>query len=71
MKVYFDNDGSYGQNAINIPVIANGKPIGFVSEVNQERVTCYLWDRFVDKDLRAFNMGTTEQDICSISIVNN
>ena len=71
MIVYFDNDGLYGQNAVNIPVLVNNKPIGFVSEVNQERVTCYLWDRYVGKDLCAFNIGSTEQDICSISITND
>ena len=49
MVVYFNNDGSYGQSAINIPVLVNGKPIGFVSEVNKEHVTCYLWDRFIDR----------------------
>ena len=68
MEVYFNNDGSYGQNAVHIPVVVNGKPIGFVSKVNQERVTCYLWDRFVDKELHVVNITKKEQDIRSISI---
>lgn len=68
MIVYFDNDGSYGQGAVNIPVLVNGRPIGLVSEVNQERVTCYLWDRFVDREQFSFNATTTEQDIRAISI---
>ena len=67
MKVYFNNDGSYGQNAVHIPVVVNGKPIGFVSEVNQEHVTCILWDRFVDRKQIGVSMYG-EQDICSIEI---
>ena len=68
MVVYFDNNGLYGQNAVNIPVVVNGKPIGFVSEVNQERVTCYLWDRFVSEEVLGMNMYTKEQDVRAISI---
>ena len=68
MEVYFRNDGSYGQKAVKIPVIANGKPIGFVSEVTEERVTCYLWDRFIQKDQICFNAFSREQDIRAISI---
>lgn len=71
MVVYFDNDGSYSQDAVNIPVLVNGKPIGFVSEVNQERVTCYLWDRFVSREQPLFNMSSSEQEIHSISIIND
>ena len=70
MKVYFDNDGSYGQNAVHIPVIVNEKPIGFISEVNQERVTCILWDKFVDVEMNAVNITKKEQDILSIRINN-
>ena len=68
MEVYFKNDGSYGQNAVNIPIIVNGKPIGFICEVTEERVTCYLWDRFVDKEQIGFNAFSREQDIRAISI---
>ena len=71
MIVYFDNDGSYGQNAVKIPVLVNNKPIGFVFEVTEERVTCYLWDKYIGKDLRGLNMSMKEQDICSISINND
>lgn len=67
MEIYFENDGSYGQNAVHIPIVVNGKPIGFVSEVSQERVTCYLWDRFVDKEQIGFCMSGT-QDIRAIHI---
>ena len=70
MIVYFNNDGSYGQGAVNIPVLANGKPIGFVSEVTEERVTCYLWDRFIDVEMNLINLTKKEQDIHSISIIN-
>lgn len=68
MIVYFNNDGLYGQGAVNIPVLVNNVPIGFVSEVTKERVTCYLWDRFVGKEQIGHNMYTTEQNIRSISI---
>lgn len=49
MVVYFDNDGTYKKDAINKPVLVNDIPIGFISEVNDERVTCYLFDRYVGK----------------------
>ena len=71
MVVYFDNDGSYGQGAVNIPVLANNKPIGFVSEVTEERVTCYLWDRFIDVEMNLINITKKEQNILSIGINNN
>jgi hypothetical protein len=45
--IYFDNDGTYDEEAVNMPVLVNDKPIGFVSEVNRERITCYLWDIYV------------------------
>ena len=67
MKLYFGNDGSYGQSAVNIPVIVNGKAIGFVSEVSQDCVTCLLWDRFIDREQIGLSMYG-EQDIRSIKI---
>ena len=69
MEVYFNNDGSYGQSAVNAPIIVNGKPIGFICEVNKERITCYLWDRFVSKEQSEVSM-CGEQYICSIRIEN-
>ena len=69
MVVYFNNDGSYGKSAINIPVLVNGNPIGFVSEIDEERVACYLWDRFIDRKQIGVSMYG-EQDICSIEINN-
>lgn len=71
MEVYFNNDGTYGQNAVNIPVIVNRKPIGFVSEVTEERVTCLLWDRFVDVEMSVINITKKEQDIRAIKINND
>lgn len=71
MIVYFNNDGSYGQGAVNIPVLVNGKPIGFVSEVTEERVTCYIWDRFVSTELYKVNISKKEQDIHSVGINND
>ena len=68
MEVYFNNDGSYGQEAVHIPVTVNGKPIGFVSEVTEERVTCYLWDRFIKKEQIGYRACSKEQDIRAINI---
>lgn len=68
MEVYFKNDGSYGQSAVKAPVVVNGKPIGFICEVTEERVTCYLWDRFVQKEQFSINVLSREQDIRAISI---
>lgn len=69
MKIYFDNDGSYGKDAINIPVLISKKPVGCVSEITPERVTCYLWDRFIriNKEQVGVNKKTAEQDIRSIN----
>lgn len=69
MEVYFNNDGSYGQSAVKAPIVVNGKPIGFICEVSKERVTCYLWDRFVSKEQFGVSM-CGEQDIRSIRIKN-
>lgn len=69
MEVYFKNDGSYGANAINIPVVVNGKPIGFIYEVTEKRVACYLWDRYIHKEQIGVSIYGT-QDIRSINIDN-
>lgn len=50
MEVYFKNDGSYGESAVNIPVTVDNMPVGFVSKVNEEYVTCCLWDRYIIKE---------------------
>lgn len=68
MEVYFENDGTYGQSAVKTPVIVNGKPIGFICEVTEEIVTCYLWDKFIQKEQLGFNAFSREQDILSINI---
>lgn len=70
MEVYFKNDGSYGQSAVKIPIIVNGKPIGFICEVTKELVTCYLWDKFVYKEQIGFNAFSKEQDIQAIRVSN-
>lgn len=68
MIVYFENDGSYGQGAVRRPILVNEKPIGFVSEVTEEIVTCYLFDRYVHKEQFSLNAFSREQDIRAISI---
>lgn len=68
MIVYFDNDGSYDESIVNIPILVNDKPIGFISEVNEERVTCFLWDRYVEKDEYLVAMNPIKQEIRSFSI---
>ena len=66
MEVYFKNDGSYGESAVNIPVTVNNMPVGFVSEVNEGCVTCCLWDRYITKELIDYNLCSKEQNIHSI-----
>lgn len=66
MGVYFENDGSYGKSAVNIPVTVNNMPVSFVSEVDEERVTCCLWDRYIIKEQIGYNLCSKEQDIHSI-----
>lgn len=66
MEVYFKNSGSYGESAVNIPVTINNIPVGFVSEVNEEYVTCCLWDRYIIKERIGYNVCSKEQNIHSI-----
>lgn len=66
MEVYFKNDGSYGESAINIPVTIDSRPVGFVSEVNEGCVTCYLWDRYIIKEQIGLNLCSKEQNVRSI-----
>jgi hypothetical protein len=68
MEVYFKNDGSYGQGAVKAPIVANDRPIGFIDEVTEEQVTCYLWDKFVYKEQIGFSAFSKEQDIRAIRI---
>ena len=66
MEVYFKNDGSYGESAVNIPVIVNNMPVGFVSEVNEEYVICCLWDRYIIKEQLGLDLCSKEHYIRSI-----
>nr|DAT55716.1 MAG TPA: hypothetical protein [Caudoviricetes sp.] len=66
MEAYFKNDGSYGESAVNIPVTINNIPIGFVSEVNEECVTCCLWDRYIIKEQLGLDLYSKEHYIRTI-----
>ena len=68
MIVYFKNDGTYKQDAVNTPILVNDKPIGFIHEVNEEFITCYLWDRYVKKVEGLRNGVPFEVEFRSISI---
>lgn len=68
MVVYFNNDGTYKEDALNAPVLVNDKPIGFISEVTEERVTCYLWDRYARKVEGLRNGDPREREFRSISV---
>ena len=68
MKAYFNNDGTYTQDAKNAPILVDNIPIGFISEVNQEQVTCYLWDRFVRKVEGLRNGNPFEKEFRAIGI---
>ena len=67
MKIYFTNDGSFGQSAVNAPVHVNGFPVGFISEVNQEKVTCCIWQKFTDVEVYGMSMSG-ECEVHSIGI---
>lgn len=71
MRVYFDNDGSFGQNAVKAPIIVNEKPVGFIEEVDEKRVTCFLFDKYIFREQIGLNMFCAEQDIRCIGINNN
>lgn len=66
MKIYFDNDRTFGKSAVGIPVTVDEKPIGFVQEVYPDRVVCMLWDKFVGIEQDHIIIGHKEQDIKSI-----
>ena len=68
MIIYFENDGSYGQGAVKRPILVNKNAIGFIDEVTEERVTCYLFDRFVRREQVGYAAFSKEQDILAISI---
>ena len=68
MVVYFDNDGTYKEDDVKAPVVVNDKPIGFISEVSEERVTCYLWDIYVRKVEKKKNGFPVDTEVHSISI---
>ena len=66
MEVYFKNDGSYGESAVNIPVTVNNMPVGFVLEVNEGCVTCCLWDRHIIKEELGLDLCSKKHYIRSI-----
>lgn len=68
MTIYFNNDGTYKEDALNAPVLVNDKPIGFILEVTEERVTCYLWDRYVRKVEGLKNGDPRKRVFSSISV---
>lgn len=68
MKIYFNNDGKYGQSAVHAPIIINDKVIGFIAEVDDAQVTCYLWDRFVFEEQCGLNAFSNEQNIRAIVV---
>ena len=68
MVVYFNNDGTYKEDAVKAPVVVNDKPIGFISEGNEVHVTCYLWDRYVRKLERMKDGFPFETEFHAISV---
>ena len=68
MVVYFNNNGKYNESHENIPIIVNDKPIGFIFKVNEEHVTCFIWDRYVKADEYLTSMNPIKNEIRSISI---
>lgn len=68
MKVYFKNDGTYGQRAVGIPVTSDDHPIGYVCDVTREVVTCEIWDKYIIKEQLLCNILTMEQDIREVGI---
>lgn len=70
MKIFFENDGSFGDNSVRRPIIVNDKPIGFIAEVSKEHVTCFLFDRYVYMEQIGHNMFDSVQDIRAIGIRN-
>ena len=71
MKIYFNNNGCYGQDAVYRPVLVEDVPIGFIYEVTKEQVTCYIWDKFINVESVGLNITKAEQNILSIGITFN
>lgn len=68
MKIYFDNDGSYGQKAVGVPVLINDRAIGYVCEVTASTVVCELFNRYIKREQIGLYAFQNEQDIRSIGI---
>lgn len=61
MEVYFKNDGSYNSSAVYTPIIAIGRPIGFIQSVTEGNVICQIFDGYVSKE---FLEGSKLASIC-------
>ena len=59
---------NYSDQIKSCESFVNDKPIGFISEVNEERVTCYLWDRYVRKLERMKDGFPFETEFHAISV---
>lgn len=57
MKIYFDNDGSFGPSLVQVPIVSNGSPIGLVESVSEETVTCLIFDRYISVEQIGFDKG--------------
>lgn len=68
MDIFFKNDGSYGETAIGHPVLADYKPVGFISDVTPTEVTCTLFERFVGREQASLNTVSKEQEITAVYV---
>lgn len=68
MEIYFNNDGTYDKSALKAPVLSSERiPIGFISEVTEDKVTCYIWDRYISKEIIGVSIDGIK-DYASIGI---
>lgn len=44
-KISFYNDCEYGKEILNLPIIMNGRPIGVVTDVNDDEIVGCVWHK--------------------------
>ena len=46
-NIQFQNLRHSGQELLNAPILRDGKPIGFVSEINRDYIIGRIWSRYI------------------------
>lgn len=47
INISFANNGQYGEDVISAPITKDGMAIGVITDVNEEEVKGYIWERYM------------------------